>query len=330
MYLFTDGWVVMSEHPLYDKFSNLSEEEKRIYHLIDELQLPTKELIRIYQKAENVVVAVREVYWRFCKNRFFQQSKFRTILTVAPKKVYCSDVQETGRILCQHFGYNLRQHMTKPMLRKILKQGAELCKTLEEPVGSFPYGISPYDIEIYTDNSELFLKKLGKHRELYDLFIQARKLNRVIKTSWSDRKIHDVHMKWTEEIHKIKCRNCTSDPIWENIPTLPSNVELLNSQRRIADEGFQMHHCIFTNYSSGLVAKRRIAFHVNCHNPITVMFDYTSDNSVKFNQAYHAWNKPLTEDELQLTQELEKYAMQIYQLNNSQQTAEENDSQLIF
>lgn len=199
------------------------------------------------------------------------------------------------------------------MLRKILKQGAELCKTLEEPTGTFPYGLSPYDIKIYTDNSEVFLKRLGEHHELYDLFIQARKLNKVIKTSWSDRKIHDVHMKWTEEIYKIKCRNCSLDPIWENVVALPENVELLNSERRIADEGLNMHHCIFTNYGHALKSKSSIAFHIHSENPFTVMFSHMYDHSIKFSQAYHAWNKVLTAEEMDFAQSLQGFAEQMYE-----------------
>lgn len=322
MYILTDGWVTLSEHPQFNDFSNMSNEDKRIYHLIDELGLPAKLLIRIYQKEQNVVVAIRDIKWKFHKNRFFPISKFETICTVTPKRVYCSNVQKTGRLLCMYFGYQVRQQVTKPMLRKILKQGAEICKTLEEPTDTFPYGFSPDDIKIYTDNPKVFSKRLGEHHELYDLFIQARKLNKVIKMSWSDRKIHDMHMKWTEEIHKIKYRNCSSDVIWKNIPMMFNKVELLNSERRIADEGANMHHCIYTNYGNYLKAKTKIAFHVAIEDSFTVMFDIYDGGKVVFNQAYHAWNKSLTPEERQMAEDLVEYASLIVDANPLEQKQE--------
>lgn len=324
MNIITDGWVTLSEHPQFNDFSNMSNEDKRIYHLIDELMLPSKLLIRIYQKEHNIVVAIRDVEWKFFKNRFFTHSKFETLCTVTPKRVYCSDVQRTGRLLCQHFGYQLKQHMTKPLLRKILKNGAEVCKELSEYVKPFPYGLHPEDVKIFTDNSRVFYERIGNNHELYDLYSQAKKLNKVIKMSWSDRKIHDKHMKWTEEIHRIKCRNCSEDPIWENVLALPENVELLNSERRIADEGLNMHHCIFTNYGHTLKSKSGIAFHVHSENPFTVMFSHMYDHSIKFSQAYHAWNKVLTDEEMAFAKSLQGFAEQMYESIKAETKEDDN------
>lgn len=327
MDILTDGWVTLSEHPYFNDFSNMSNEDKRIYHLIDELILPSKLLIRIYQKEQNIVVAIRDVEWKFFKNRFFPISKFETLCTVTPKRVYCSDVQRTGRLLCTHFGYQLKQHMTKPLLRKILKNGAEVCKELSEYADSFPYGLHPEDVKIFTDNSKVFYERIGNNHELYDLFSQAKKLNKVIKMSWSDRKMHDKHMKWTEEIHKIKCRNCSSDIIWKNIPMAFDKVELLNSERRIADEGTNMHHCIYTNYGNSLKAKTKIAFHVAIEDSFTVMFDVYDGGKVVFNQAYHAWNKSLTPEERQMAEDLVEYASLIVDANPLEKKSESNSEQ---
>jgi hypothetical protein len=143
------------------------------------------------------------------------------------------------------------------------------------------------------------------------LYNQAVALDKKIKLSWSDRKIHDLHMKWTEEIHKIKCRNCSAELIWQNIPPLPKEVELLNSEMRIAEEGHKMHHCIYTNYLNLLERKAKIAFHAN---DFTVMFDVDS-NGCKLNQAYKAWNKALSKEEMDFAKSLVAIADNIVTLN---------------
>lgn len=59
-----------------------------------------------------------------------------------------------------------------------------------------------------------------------------------------------------------------------------------------------MHHCIYTNYGHQLKHGKYIAFHVKSSNPYTVMFYMDYADRWKFSQAYHAWNKPLTEEEM--------------------------------
>jgi uncharacterized protein YdaL len=177
-------------------------------------------------------------------------------------------------------------------------------------------GYSKETIGLFVDDVETFKKRLG-YVELRDLFDQARILNRKIKMSWSDRKIHDMHMKWTEEIQIIKMRNCSDDLIWKNIPKLPHNIELLNSERRIAEEGAKMHHCIYTNYKHPLEYKNAVAFHVHGDNPYTVMFVRNWKYDWSFNQAYHAWNKPLTEEEMSEAKSLLTYVLKIDNANKN-------------
>lgn len=314
MYILTDDWVTLSVDPNFNIFSELDPKDKRIYHLIDGNPLPRQVLIRIYQKEKNVVLAIRTVQWVFKKNRYFPKSIFDTLATVTPTRVFSSNIQEAGRILCNYLGFPLRVNMNKTLFRRILKEGKEAYdKYIEER----PYNwmVSLEEAKIFTDDWKLFDTRVKENQELYDLFQQARALNKRIKMSWSDRKIHDMHMKWTAEIHKIKYRNCSSDVIWKNIPIVFDKVELLNSERRIADEGANMHHCIYTNYGNSLKKGIKIAFHISMEDPFTVMFDIHDGGKVVFNQAYHAWNKMLTPEERQIAEDLVEYAILIVNAN---------------
>lgn len=287
-------WETFHSSGDFEIFSELSDIEKRIYHLVDNKGLPCRILIKIYYKKNNLVIAYKHLKWVFMRNRFFIKPNYRTLATITPKRIYCDDITNTCNTLIDFF--RLRSEYlpcNRAMLRAILQDKyEEYCRE-----NALIIGYSKETIKLFVDDIEAFKARLG-YVELRDLFNQARILNRKIKMSWSDRKIHDMHMRWTEEIQTIKMRNCSESPIWDFIPELPHNVELLNSERRIAEEGAKMHHCIYTNYLYHLEGKNAIAFHVHGDNPYTVMFTKSYRNEWIFSQAYHAWNKPLTKEKM--------------------------------
>ena len=328
--ILTDGWVVSSESNYFASFSELSSAEKRIQHLIDDICLPFRQMYRIYQKDKNIVVAIKTLHWKFARNKFFIKTTFDTLATITPTRVYSTNVDSAAQFVCKHLGFEPHIHINKILLRQIVKKGKEaydeyLIKHNDE-LFCQRYGYSWDDITTYTDNPQLFLEKIKQFKtdELQDLLYQAKKLNRVIKTSWSSRRIHDEHMKWTEEIHQLKTRNCSTEPIWEKNVELPKGVTLLNSVKAIASEGSSMHHCIYTNYCGALKNKRMIAFHVvNEDGDFTCSFRICKDDIV-FDQAYKAWNKRLTDSEMQFAKSLEEYVIELVSLNTTKQEQTEN------
>lgn len=303
----TKDWEILHSSDNFESFNDLPDVEKRIYHLVDQKVLPRRTFIKIYYKENNLVIAYKYLSWVFMRNRFFIKSNYKTLATITSKRIYCDDVANTCNILIDFFKL---EHEYLPcnraMLRAILNNKyKEYCKE-----HALIVGYSKETIQLFVDDVEIFKKRLG-YVELRDLFEQARILNRKIKMSWSDRKIHDMHMRWTEEIQSIKIRNCSEDPIWGIIPELPHGIEILNSEKRIAEEGTKMHHCIYTNYLHHLKSKNAIAFHVHGDNPYTVMFTKNYKDEWSFNQAYHAWNKPLTKEEMSEAMSLLTYVLEI-------------------
>ena len=323
MSIFTDGWVVSSESAHFASFSELSDEEKRIQHLIDGYNLPFKQMYRIYQKDKNIVVAIKELEWKFAKNKFFIKTTFDTLATITPTRVYSTNVRSAAYYVCEHLKISPKIQINKVLLRQLVKKGKVaydeyLIKHADE-IHCHKLGLSWYDVVTYTDDPKLFIDKYEKdhlrYYELRDLLHQAKQLNRIIKTSWSARRIHDEHMKWTEEIHQLKTRNCSTELIWKKCPSLPKEVILLNSERAIADEGSSMHHCIYTNYCASLKVQKMVAFHVLGENgDFTCSFNIYNNN-VSFDQAYKAWNKQLLDSELQFAQSLKDYVVELISLN---------------
>ena len=233
-------------------------------------------------------------------------------------------------------GFEPNIHINKVLLRQIVKKGKSAYDDYlikhDNEIKCLKNGFSYEDLKIFTDNPNLFMEKMfslpGQEcYELKDLFYQAKQLNRVIKMSWSPRRIHDEHMKWTEEIHQLKTRNCSTEPIWEKCIKLPEGVTLLNSEKEIANEGSNMHHCIYTNYYNSLKNKRMIAFHVaNKDEDFTCSFRLRN-NQIEFDQAYKAWNKRLTDSEMEFAQSLKHYVIALIDLNPIEQK-KQTESQL--
>ena len=330
--IFTDGWLVSNESEHFTSFSELSNEEKRIQHLIDEIRLPFRHMYRIYQKDKNIVIAIKELEWKFIRNRFFIKTTFDTLATITPTRIYSTKVNSAAYFVCKYLGFEPSININKVLLRQIVKKGKaaydDYLVKHEEKIYCCRYGYSWDDIITYTDNPHLFLEKakILENDEFRDLLCQAKKLNRIVKTSWSPRRIHDEHMKWTEEIHQLKTRNCSTEPIWKKCVELPEGVTLINSEKEIANEGSSMHHCIYTNYCNHLKNKRMIAFHViNEDGDFTCSFRF-GNNQIVFDQAYKAWNKRLTNSEMEIAQSLKQYAIALVTLNPIEQ--KQTESQL--
>lgn len=321
IHILTDGWLVSNESNHFDSFSELSNEEKRIQHLIDDIRLPHRQMYRIYQKDKNIIIAIKELEWKFIRNKFFIKTTFETLATITPTRVYSTKVCSAAYFVCKHLGFEPNIHINKVLLCQIIKKGKSAYDDYlikhEEEIYCRRYGCSWDDIVTYSDDPRLFLEKvkMSENNELRDLLYQARKLNRIVKTSWSPRRIHDEHMKWTEEIQQLKIRNCSTELIWEKTIKLPKGVTLLNSEKAIANEGSNMHHCIYTNYCERLKRKRMIAFHVvNEDGDFTCSF-HIWQNGIVFDQAHKAWNKSLTDSETQFAKSLEKYVAELVSLN---------------
>lgn len=308
-------WKCIGSDRYFEEFSKMSEKEKRIFHLIDEMQLPYKKEVALYDKGNNKVLAHRMIQWYFMKNKYFTKSKMTVVATITPTRIYADDINWAGNCLCKYLDIDNWHVYSKRILRDILKRGkAAMDDYIAVQRERMDFPISAWDMKHYTEdlNSLKFKERYLANIEFRDLFCQAIQLDRKIKLSWSDRKVHDIHMKWTEDIHKIKCRNCSDKPIWNHTVELPENVELLNSEMRIAEEGQKMHHCIYTVYNNALTSRRCMAFHVN---DFTVMFSIDRDRDISFNQAYKAWNKRLSDEEMKYAKSLSVYVKQIMQAN---------------
>lgn len=319
----TDGWVVIFQSTNFESFASLSDTDKRIQVFIDNNHnFPSQESFKIYQKDKNIIIAIQIKQWLFYNNKFLIKSKFETIATITPRRVF-GDSKRALQLVAKHLGIdNLRfKQSCSQLLRKMVKNGKSAYDEYLEKnklyFDMIDLNFCPNDVETFTDDPQTFIDHLFEHK--YDLLFQAKVLNKIIKTSWTVRRMNDEHQKWTQEIQKLQSRNCSTKDIWSNVPELPSNVELLNSEKRICEEGIKMHHCIYTNYKYSILNHRMIAFHVD---DFTCSFRLIN-NKLVFDQAQKAFNKYLTDDEMQLAQSMISYAEMLLDHNPQIKTNDE-------
>ena len=96
--MITNGWISFNDIRDFEAFKEMSDEEKRIYHFIDDRPLPISIKVRIYEKGKNVVIAEQIASWMFLNNKFFVSRKFDTLATITPTRVFCDN--RAGNILC--------------------------------------------------------------------------------------------------------------------------------------------------------------------------------------------------------------------------------------
>lgn len=300
--IISDNWICISNNYIikqHKEFEELSEVEQRMEHIMKGKRLSSLQYVKIYKKEKNIVIALKATNYAFYTNAFVLKSKYETLATITPKRVYANDLIGAFVYTCRIMGVSIpSRNVDKTALRKLVTQGySKALEYLEAREDSYISGIHISRLKYYVDDIDALRNRHNDIPHIHDIIIQAIVLGKTIKMSWSDRKFQDMHGKWTAEIQKIQWEKCSEEHIWENIPKLPNGVKLLNSEKDIASEGSNMHHCIYTNYAHYLMNKNKIAFHINNEESYTVMYDINrryDSLEVTINQAYGVWNSPIS------------------------------------
>lgn len=123
--------------------------------------------------------------------------------------------------------------------------------------------------------------EINNKSQMFDLIQQAIILNDKINCKWSAKRMTEVHKKWTRKLMDIEVENMSDDKI-EGLDDLkmilPPTITLLDSRRKVFEEGRIMYHCIYTNYWSAIKNKQYLVFHINYNEEVaTLMVKIGSD-----------------------------------------------------
>lgn len=298
-----------------ENFDSLSEIEKK--KLLLEGRLPATAYMKIsYSEAGNIVLRAYTTKITYIRGIFIKRCQFTTMATITPKKVFVSNKDLPiliDRICYVGIYINANVH-TKTALRILVTKGKtayqEFSKKYKEQLNkgigeTFQLGHANIPIKVLQQYCEGDIKEFLnmssiEGREEYSPYIlkdtleQAFILNKKVKVSWSWRKVNDIHSKWSYEIALAETAHLSETNIWDNLPTLPPAIELLNTEKRIGLEGATMKHCIYSNYRNTLRNRKAVAFHVHYPGfvkPLTIMYYINSDGTFKFSQMYHKCNE---------------------------------------
>lgn len=166
-------------------------------------------------------------------------------------------------------------------------------------------GLSKIILLLHSNNSKdinHYLERLLNGYQFNTLWTdsiqQAMILGKKVDFNWSENRIKEEHSKWTREIMKAEVDNIPdiTIPNLDKIPELPTEFELLTSQRRVFEEGSLMNHCIYTNYWSQIERGEYLAFHIKYNNEEATLGCYWYNDDLQFNQLYKQYNSSVSKE----------------------------------
>lgn len=134
--------------------------------------------------------------------------------------------------------------------------------------------------------------KLGVNNIVDDCFKQAAILQEKIDFKWSKNRLNDVHNQWTKQIMAMEIDFIGSATVsYKKLPALPQNIEVIQTQKRLFEEGFNMKHCIYTNYLTQWKRGDYLVLHFKGTDPITVGLCLNVESKAEVDQMYHKSNR---------------------------------------
>lgn len=138
-----------------------------------------------------------------------------------------------------------------------------------------------------------------------DMIQQAYALEETINLMWSHNRMNEEHVNWSRRLMKLELGSKSLEYIWPehfNEAFEHSGLELLNTEKRVFEEGYNMSHCIYTNYWQLIKDKKYIALAICLPTgPATIGMRLKGFNVGKpqfvYEQCYHKRNDFLSTEE---------------------------------
>ena len=183
----------------------------------------------------------------------------------------------------------------------------QLSSNTNMPMSVLCSVINPAQLDTYVHEHG----RLPRGGEFRDMVEQAYALEKTINLMWSPKRMSEEHTKWSRELMKLTIGTKSEEPVWsESIADTfrQHGLELCNTEQRVFEEGYLMHHCVYTNYWSRIQRKEYIALSMQLEDgPVTIGLARKSyrheGNGFYLDQVYHKYDKPLTSDELKVVED---------------------------
>lgn len=183
-------------------------------------------------------------------------------------------------------------------VKHLNKHMFELSCNLNLPMSVLCCVINSAQLETYVHDNG----RLPRGGEFRDMIEQAYALEKTINLMWSPKRMSEEHTKWSRELMKLSIGTKSEEPIWPEsvVDTFRQcGLELCNTEQRVFEEGYLMHHCVYTNYWDRIKEKNYIALRIELEGgPVTIgLVRAFRTKRFVFDQAYHKYDRYLDPDE---------------------------------
>lgn len=148
-------------------------------------------------------------------------------------------------------------------------------------------------------------------RMFRDMIERAYALEEHINLMWSDKRLDEEHTDWSRRLMKLSISTKSEESVWSQdiVDDLAAfGLLLRNTEQEVFEEGYLMHHCVYTNYWNRIQRKDYIALSMQLEDgPVTIGLARKSyrQEGIGFylDQVYHKYDKPLSSDELKVVED---------------------------
>lgn len=189
--------------------------------------------------------------------------------------------------LLKHYIKYVRLNASPALLYKAIVKGLNRMNFL-----MFAYNAKNVDHMVQAYMKEYSWMGSVLHRDVIE---QCQVLETKINYNWSLKRLNEEHIQWTKLIMQEELRSVED----EEVPNLeaidvPKEFEVLNTKKRIFEEGMMMQHCIYTNYYPTILRNEYLAFHIKQKEEEATLGVYWGGDGLRFSQLYGRRNSSVS------------------------------------
>ena len=232
----------------------------------------------------------------FMNWNFIETQAYGYITKGILEKIFKGKITNT-RALLEAYAKSVRYNVSTELMYQAVKTGMTKmnfltsCSIAKDP---------NHYLELYTDG------KLPKDYQLQDLIQQFLILDKKVDFKWSLARVKEEHKKATKDLMKLELDTIGEFDVTYPDLVYPPEFTLLDSQRKVFEEGSIMGHCLYTNYWSSIKSGNYLAFHITLGGEEATLGLSYYNHSPEFNQLYGPHNS-------QVSPEMNKFCMEWFE-----------------
>ena len=202
------------------------------------------------------------------------------------EKLFKGKITNTRDLLAA-YAKSVRYDVSTELLYQAVKKGMGKLTFLS-------YGSIAKDPNHYLE--EHINNNINSSYQLSDLIQQFRILDKKVDFKWSLARIKEEHKKATKDLMKLELGTIGDFEVTYPDLNYPPEFTILDSQRKVFEEGSNMGHCLYTNYWPNIKNGNYLAFHIKLGDEEATLGLSYYNKKTSFNQLYGPYNKDVSSE----------------------------------